>query len=437
MTEASEPFDHQKPITMSESNLITCPACSHEFAVEAAIAQRTEQRLRHEFEQRAATDRKRLDEEASKLQSEREQLAEQKRQETAMFAERLEQRLKEERTALERQIGSRLAEEQGQRLALMEKELKEKSEQVRELHRAKAEIEAVKREKEELGEKLKAEAAKEMNERIAVEKERIRKEANDSHEMRLREMQKQLDDQKKLTEEMKRKQEQGSMQLQGEVQELAIEEWLRRQFPLDTVDSIKQGVRGADCIQTVNTLQRPGCGTIYYESKRTKDFNRGWIEKFRNDMRERGADVGVLVTEAMPSQLERMGQIDGVWICTFDEFKGLSVVLRDSVVRVSEAVGSQENKGEKMQMLYDYLTGSSFRMQVEAIVEGFSAMKEGLAKEKRVSMRLWSEREKQIDKVIENTVGMYGSVRGIAGSAVQEVKALELPEADDADDDMV
>ena len=226
---------------------------------------------------------------------------------------------------------------------------------------------------------------------------------------------------------MKRKQEQGSMQLQGEVQELAIEEWLMGQFPLDSIEEIKKGARGGDCIQVVNTRARQNCGTIYYESKRTKDFQPSWIEKFKADIRERGANVGVLVTEVMPAGMDRMGLRDGIWICNYDEFKGLCAVLRESIVQLSMAVSSQENKGDKMHMLYDFLTSNTFRMQVEAIVEGFTSMKNGLDSEKRAMQRIWKEREKQIDKVVTNTIDMYGSIKGIAGNAIQSVKALELP----------
>lgn len=227
---------------------------------------------------------------------------------------------------------------------------------------------------------------------------------------------------------MKRKQEQGSMQLQGEIQELAIEEYLTNQFPLDTIEEIKKGANGADCLQIVNTFESQNCGTIYYESKRTKNFSPAWIEKFKNDIREKKADIGVLVTEVLPSDMERMGLKDGVWICTFEEFKGLVTVLRQSIINLDIALQSQENKGDKMAMLYDFLTSTEFRMQIEGIVEGFSQMQDDLAKEKRAMQKIWSQREKQIDKVIANTVNMYGSIRGIAGNAIQTVKALELDE---------
>jgi hypothetical protein len=320
-----------------------------------------------------------------------------------------------------------LATEQAEQFDVLQKELNEKSEQIKELSRTRAEIERLKREKEELKEAVQAEAMRQLNQQLQEEKEKIRRSEEERNELRVKELLKQLEDQKKLTEEMKRKQEQGSMQLQGEVQELAIEEWLASQFPLDTIEEIKKGARGGDCIQIVHTRSRQNCGTIYYESKRTKDFQASWIEKFKADIREKSADIGVLVTEVMPSDMERMGMRDGVWVCTFEEFKGLSAVLRESVIQWSNVVASQENKGDKMSLLYDFLTSSTFRMQVEAIVEAFSQMKADLESEKRSMMRIWKQREKQLEKVINNTVDMYGSVKGIAGNAVQDVKALELP----------
>ncbi len=218
-----------------------------------------------------------------------------------------------------------------------------------------------------------------------------------------------------------------NQQTQGEVQELAIEEWLATHFPFDTIDEIKKGMRGADCIQIVNTREIQNCGTIYYESKRTKEFQKSWIEKFKADIREKGADIGVLITETLPKELERMSLVEGIWICTYDEFKALSYVLREHIVKLSHFMQTQENKSDKMSILYSYLTSTEFRMQIEAIVEGFTQMQSDLDSEKRALARIWKQREKQIQKVLDNNTGMYGSIRGIAGSAVSSIKALELP----------
>jgi hypothetical protein len=376
-----------------------------------------------------------MNELVDKLREEKLAFEEKKKRENELFHERLEKSIIEESSRIEEKLKIKIAEEQGAQMDALQKELNEKSAQVSELNNTKAEVQRLKREKEEAQSIAQLAAETKMNEILQVEKEKIKKLVEDNNEMKIKELQKKLDDQRTLTEEMKRKQEQGSMQLQGEVQELAIEEWLGVQFPLDTIEEIKKGARGGDCIQIVNTRSDQNCGKIYYESKRTKDFQPGWIAKFKADMREKGADIGVLVTEAMPAELQRMGMKDGVYVCTYEEFKGLSGVLRETVIQVHAALGSQVNRGDKMHMLYDFLTSNNFRMQVEAIVEGFTSMKNGLETEKRSMQRIWKEREKQIEKVIMNTIDMHASIRGIAGNAIQSVKALELP--GESDDDFI
>ncbi len=421
---------------MQNHTEVKCPNCGTSIDVQDILSHQLEEEIKGKYQAQLTQEQQRLSKEMDLLKLAKEEFAEKRKQENELFQDRLESRLKEERKSIELKLKSKLTEEQAEQHAAMQKELNEKSEQVKELNRSKAEIEKLKREKSELKEAAEAEAQKRLNEVLTVEKEKFRKAEEEKSELRFRELQKQLEDQKKLTEEMKRKQDQGSMQLQGEVQELAIEEWLASQFPLDTIDEIKKGARGGDCIQIVNTFSRQNCGKIYYESKRTKDFQATWIEKFKGDMREKGADVGILVTEAMPSSMDRMGIMDGVWVCSYEEFKGLCSVVRESVIQVSAAINSQENKGDKMHLLYDFLTSTTFRMQVEAIVEGFSSMKEGLEKEKRAMARIWKERDKQIDKVVTNTIDMYGSIKGIAGNAIQSVKALELPNGE-VDDDLL
>jgi len=178
----------------------------------------------------------------------------------------------------------------------------------------------------------------------------------------------------------------------------------------------------------VNTRSKLRCGTIYYESKRTKTFQPAWIGKFKEDMREKGADIGVLVTEAMPSDMDAMGQVDGIWVCTFAEFKSLAVVLRRMVIELDMAVESSHNRGEKMGMLYDYMTGPEFKLTIESIVEGIASMHADLESEKRSMRRIWKKREKQIEKVVLSTTDMYGAIQGIAGlKALPSMAALELP----------
>jgi len=416
---------------MKNENQVKCPNCGTSIDVQDILSHQLEEEIKHKYQSQIAQEKKKYELEQEKLKQEKLDFEQKKKKENELFQDRLEKQLKEDKKEIEATLKRKLREEQSEQFEALQKELNEKSEQVKELNRSKAEIEKLKREKGELKEAVEAEAQKKLNEILISEKEKIKKSEEDKNELRFKEMQKQLEDQKKLTEEMKRKQEQGSMQLQGEVQELAIEEWLISKFPLDTIEEIKKGARGGDCIQIVHTRTAQNCGTIYYESKRTKDFQPSWIEKFKADIRDRGANIGVLVTEVMPSDMDRMGLKDGIWICNYDEFKGLCAVLREGILQVNNAISTQENKGDKMDLLYEYLTSNTFRMQIEAIVEGFTQMKSDLDSEKRSMQRIWKQREKQIEKVVTNTIDMYGSIKGIAGNAIQSVKALELPGFDE------
>lgn len=412
---------------MKNNNQIKCPNCGTNIDVQDILAHQLEDEINQKYQNQIAEEKKKFEAEFDNLNKAKEQFEQKKKQENELFQDRLEKQLREDRKGIEERLKIMFQEEQADQFNALQKELNEKSEQVKELNRSKAEIEKLKRKMSELKELAEAEAQKNLNDTLIAEKEKIRKQEEDKNELRFRELQKQLEDQRRLTEEMKRKQEQGSMQLQGEVQELAIEEWLASRFPLDFIEEIKKGVRGGDCIQVVNTRTLQNCGTIYYESKRTKDFQPSWIEKFKADIREKGANMGVLVTEVMPSDMYRMGMKDGIWICNYDEFKGLCGVLRESIIQINMAISSQENKGDKMHMLYDYLTGNTFRLQVEAIVEGFTQMRADLESEKRAMQSIWKKREKQIEKVTVNTIDMHASIKGIAGNAIQDVKLLELP----------
>jgi len=234
--------------------------------------------------------------------------------------------------------------------------------------------------------------------------------------MRTKELEKQIEDQKKLVEEMRRKQEQGSMQLQGEVQELMLEELLQTTFPFDKIEEVGKGVRGADCIQVVRNQFGNESGKIIYESKRTKDFANEWIEKLKSDMRTLGADVAIIVTQTLPKDMDRFGEKDGVYICTFTEVRSVALLLRNALLKIAEAKKSQENKGDKMVMLYDYLISSEFSEQWKAIREGFMSMKLSIQKERDTMEKLWKAREKQLEKVLLNAAHIKGSVEGIAGA---------------------
>jgi len=417
-----------------QTNKIECPNCGHKIDVNDILYHQVDEELRKKYNDELAGEKNKYQNQLNSLNEEREKLEGEKKRHDEAVADAIKAGLKEEKTRLQAEIRARMEEEQSERIRSLQEELDRKSGQLKEFNKAKSEIERLKREKGELKDSIEAESEKKFSEMIGEEKEKIRKNEEQKSQLRLSEKEKIIEQLNQQLKEAQRKAEQGSTQLQGEVQELAIEEWLSVNFPLDTIEEIKKGARGADCLQIVNSRTRQNCGTIYYESKRTKGFQPGWIEKFKNDIREKGADIGVLVTESMPADMERMGLKDGIWVCTFEEFRGLCVVLRDSVIRLNNAVAIQENKGDKMGMIYDYVTGNEFRLQVEAIVGGFTQMQMDLESEKRAMNGIWKKREKQIEKVLLNANYMYSSVKGIAGSAVQSVPLLELPAGEDNDD---
>lgn len=419
---------------MSNQTAIKCPNCNTSIDVNEVLYHQLEGKLKVEhlaqtkkLEAEIEAKRKEYKTHLDSLKIKEDELKEQKEKFDEEIKKATQAQLKLEKQKLTDVLKKEINSEYAEQTEMLKKELNEKSEQVKELNRSKAEIEKLKREKEEMESAIMAKAELALNEKLKIEKERIQKTTDEQNELKLRQKDEQL---KQLQEQLQiaqRKAEQGSMQLQGETQELAIEEWLIEKFPFDSIEEVKKGARGADCMQIVHTRETQNCGKIYYESKRTKDFQKSWIEKFRADIREKGADIGVLVTEVMPSELDRVGLIDGIWICSFEEFKGLSLVLRENIIKLHHVARSQENRSDKMGLLYGYLTSNEFQMQIEAIVEGFTTMQADLDGEKRSMQRIWKQREKQIEKVLDNTVNMYGSIRGIAGSAIGHIKALELP----------
>jgi hypothetical protein len=415
---------------MKNQSSISCPDCGCEINVNEILKHQIEDSIRIEFQQKEKDLIKDQTEQRKKLEADKLDFNNAKEKQTELFNERVEKEKKIFKQKLEKELKAKMIDENLEQIKALNKELEEKSSQVKELNKSKAEIERLKREKSEMKDVLELKSQKQLNITLQEERIKIIKLADEKNELKIKEMQKRIDDQKKLTDDMKRKQEQGSMQMQGEVQELAIEEWLAVQFPLDSIEDIKKGANGADCLQIVHTREMQNCGSIYYESKRTKNFSNTWIEKFKNDIREKNASIGVLVTEVLPNDMDRMGLKDGIYICTLDEFKSLSAVLRQSIIGMSKTLISQENKGDKTVMLYDFLTSNEFRLQMEGIVEGFTQMQFDLKKEKNAMKRIWKTREKQIDKVIHNTINMYGAIKGIAGNAVQSIQALELGEED-------
>jgi len=389
---------------MSQSN-IKCPNCGHQFEATDALKDEIQKEFRAK---------------ASAWQAQKEE--EYKKKEEA-FNLQLEAALQAQKKNVEEQLRKNIAGDFENQLKALSESNKENEEKLK-ASRAK-ELEFLKKENEfkqkeaELEIVLQRKLQEERNTLIEqIKKQEQEKNALKDNEFQLKqkEFEKQIEDQKKLIDEMKRRAEQGSMQLQGEVQELALEELLKSAFPFDTISEVGKGVKGADAIQTVRNKQGQECGKIIYESKRTKAFSNDWIEKLKADMRSQQADVAVLVSEVLPKDMDTFGEKDGIWICRFSEVKALSALLRDGIIKIFLATRSQENKGDKMTMLYSYLTSNEFSEQWKAIREGFMSMKLSIQKERDAMEKLWKAREKQLEKVLLNAAHIKGSVEGIAGS---------------------
>lgn len=406
------------------STSINCPKCGTEINVSEILYHQVEKQLKKDFDKQSAQKDKEYQNQLEGLQAEKEQLAKDKESIQKQIDNAVKSKLNTEKLKIEKSIGEKLKEETSEQIQALQKELDEKSNQVKELNKTKAEIERLKRENDEIKDQVTLEKEKEYSERLKEEKLKIRKQSDEASALKIKELEKQLEDQKYLAEEMKRKVEQGSMQLQGEIQELAIEEILSTLFPFDIISEVPKGVKGADVIQTVRNKTGINCGTILYESKRTKSFSQEWIKKLKADAVATKADICIIITEALPEEIENIGQKDGVWICSFNDFKGLVMVLRESLIKINEVYSSQTNKGEKMQMLYDYLTSNEFTLQVSAIIEGFTDLHNSYIKEKRAMERIWKEREKQLEKVLLNTNHFIGSIKGIAGSSIPDLKKI-------------
>jgi hypothetical protein len=387
---------------------IKCPKCGHQFEPNESIREEIEKELRI----KAADWQKKKNEEFQlKLDDEKKRIQQSLEENIRKnIGADYENKLKlAEQNNLEKEEKLKQARQQQLEYLKKEQELKNKEEEL-EL--------SVQKKLQQEREKLSVEIRKLEEQRIAAKETEF--------QLRLKELEKQLDDQKKLADEMRRKSEQGSMQLQGEVQELALEELLRSAFPFDVISEVGKGVRGADCIQTVRNNFGQECGKIIFESKRTKDFANDWVEKLKADMRSQGADVAVIVTQALPKDMDRFGEKNGVWVCSFGEVRPVVQMLRDGIIKISTALKSQENRGDKMHLLYDYLTSREFAEQWQAIREGFMSMKLSIQKERDAMEKMWKAREKQLEKVLLNAAHVRGSIEGISGTDV-DLNLLENP----------
>ncbi len=396
--------------------IINCPNCQHQFEPGESMRDEIQKELRVQM----LDWQNKKDQEFKTKELSFQQLLADKEKESAALLETEKKKLQAE---LQESIKKSVSSDFENQLKLLEDAAAENAEKLKDsrkkeleylqkeqaLQNREAELQiSIQRQLMEEREKLKEQLLKDEAEKTNLKEQ--------EYQLRLKELEKQLDDQKKLADEMRRKSEQGSMQLQGEVQELMLEELLTVTFPFDKIEEVGKGVRGADCIQIVRNQFGIETGKIIYESKRTKDFSNDWIEKLKSDMRSLGAEVAVIVTQAFPKDMDRFGEKDGVYICTFAEVKSVALVLRNAILKVYDAKKSQDNKGDKMVMLYDYLIGSEFSEQWKAIREGFMSMRQSIQVERNTMEKLWKSREKQLEKVLLNAAHIRGSIEGIAGA---------------------
>jgi hypothetical protein len=438
-----------------ESDHIKCPQCGTEIEVGEVLATQVtvavEARLRDEAEARlkqavAAAQARERDAVRLQMKDMESQLSEKDRavqaaeaKELALLAQQrelsarekqldqdVEKRLAAREQELTRQIQEQASKASAQQLEALQQSLQGKEAAMDE---ARTRELALLKEKAVLEDKHKDMELdyqhKLTAERQQLEKQLIEKYAGEA-DLKLKERDKQIEDLRKSLAEAKRKSEQGSMETQGEALELDLEANLGSHFPHDEIAPVPKGIRGADVIQTVNNQSMVGCGSIIWETKNTKAWNSAWIDKLKDDQRAIGANLAVLVSTELPDGIKTFGQIDGVWVASVATCIPLAMTLRQQLVQVTFARSASEGKSEKMELVYEYLSGDAFRHKVEAIVETFVGMQEQLNKEKRAYARLWKEREKQIERIIENTAGMYGDVRGLIGSSVPEIQALTL-----------
>jgi hypothetical protein len=391
---------------MSNYN-VTCPKCQHNFEPTDAIREEVEKELRGKMNDW----QKKKEAETNAL------LAEQKITIENELAEKLKKDLGakyDHQIKVMQQSESAMSQ---QVKAFQEKELAFLK-QVQEIQTKEAELELeLQRKLVKERESLKAQIQKEELERGSLK--------DQEYQLKVKELEKQLEDQRKLADEMKRKAEQGSMQMQGEVQELLLEELLKSSFPFDQIVEVGKGVRGADCIQVVRNNLGQEAGKIIYESKRTTAFAQEWIEKLKADMRSQGADIAIIVTQAFPKDMDRFGEKEGVYICSYQEVKSVALLLRNAILKIYDTKKSQVNKGDKMSFLYDYLISNEFNEQWKAIGEGFRQMRQSIQKERDAMEKLWKSREKQLEKVLLNAMHIKGSIEGIAGADTINLNLLE------------
>jgi len=411
---------------------ITCPQCKNEIKLTESLAAPLLESVKREYEQRLSQKDANMTQREQAL-AERAQSLERVK---ATLDQQVAQKLQQERVriAAEEQQRAKLAlgndlDQKTNEISSLQEILKQRDIKLAEAQKAQAELIRKQRELDDAKRELDLTVEKRVQADLTAERDKARKEAEEELKLKVMEKDQTITAMQKQIEDLRRRAEQGSQQLQGEVQEMELEALLTAKFPRDTIQPVPKGEFGGDVLHRVIGPLNQVCGTILWECKRTKSWSDGWLPKLREDQRAAKAEIAVIISQALPKEVETFGLIDGVWIADPKVALPLALSLRQTLIEVASARQASEGQQTKMEMVYSYLTGPRFRQRVQAIVEAFSSMKEDLDREKKAIIRQWAKREEQIDRVMQATVGMYGDLQGIAGKTLQEIEGLEFQEA--------
>lgn len=417
---------------MTEPTII-CPSCKIEIRLTESLAAPLIAATKQQFELKLSQKDAEIAQREQSVRDKEKQIAEAKRTLDEQVADQVAAQLKAERARVvaeeskkAKQAAATELEGKARELAELQELLKSRDEKLAEAQKAQAELIRKQRELDDARRELELTVEKRVEEGLTEVRTQAKREAEEGLKLKVMEKDQTIASMQQKIEELKQKAEQGSQQLQGEVQELELESLLRAKFPFDTIEPVPKGQFGGDALQRVMSPSGQACGTILWESKRTRNWSDGWLTKLREDQRTAKAEVSVLVSQALPRGVESFDVVDGVWVTSPRAALPVATVLRHSLQQVSMARAVSEGQQTKTEMVYQYLTGPRFRHRVEAIVEAFSSMQEDLDKERKVIMKQWAKREEQIERVMGATVGMYGDLQGIAGKSLQEIEGLDL-----------
>jgi len=393
---------------------IKCPKCGTEIEITEALQKDVEERLRCEMQADHTTEIKKL-QEAKQIEIDNIKAENEKR-----FEESKEKIIKEaEAKALEN----------------TSKDIKDKDDQIAKLtERAKQaedqelKIRKEKRELEEAKNKFELEKQRQIDEERTEIRKAAFKEALEGHELKDKEKDLIIENLKRAVAEAQRKAQQGSQQMQGEAQEELLENFLKRVFPFDQTKEVPKGVKGADTIQIVCNNRGTPCGTILWESKNTKTWSNGWMQKIKDDQRAVRAEIAVIVSKVLPDNIKNLGFEEGIFICDLSSVIGIACALRERLIAVHAANIANQGKATKAEVVYNYLTSNEFKQRIEVWVEYFRNRNEEIDKEIAYFTKKWDKEKKSIGKVFQNTAGIYGDLQGLIGNALPKVPYLELPE---------